>query len=39
MRLSDAGLRCPETKLVYLNHPPSPWPIEGATPAIARTDC
>ncbi len=25
MRLSDAGLRCRQTKAVYLNHRPPPW--------------
>src|SRR5258708_3029402 len=30
MRLSDAGMRCRGTKLIYLNHRPSPWPTEDA---------
>jgi len=32
MRLSDAGLRRPKTKLIYPNHRPPPWPNEDATP-------
>jgi hypothetical protein len=39
MRLSDAGLRRRQTKLVYLNHRLPPWLTEDASPAIARTDC
>jgi hypothetical protein len=26
MRLSDAGMRCRHTKLIYLNHRLPPWP-------------
>jgi hypothetical protein len=36
MRLSDARVRRRKTKLIYLNHPPSPWLTEDATAAIAR---
>jgi hypothetical protein len=32
MRLSDAGLRCRTTKLIYPDHRIPPWPTEGATP-------
>jgi len=32
MRLSDAGLRRRQTKLIYLDHRPPPWLIEDATP-------
>ena len=32
MRLSDAGLRQRQTKLLYLNHRPPPWLTEDATP-------
>jgi hypothetical protein len=32
MRLSDAGLRRPETKLIYPSHRLPPWPTEDATP-------
>jgi hypothetical protein len=32
MRLSDAGLRCRPTKLIYPNHRPPPWLTEDATP-------
>jgi hypothetical protein len=32
MRLSDAGLRRRQTKALYPNHQPPPWPTEGATP-------
>jgi len=31
MRLSDAGLRRRQTKLIYLNHRPPPWLTEDAT--------
>jgi hypothetical protein len=31
MRLSDAGHRCPKTKLIYLNHRLPPWLTEDAT--------
>ena len=31
MRLSDAGLRCRQTKLIYPNHRLPPWLTEGAT--------
>jgi hypothetical protein len=31
MRLSDAGLRQQEPKLIYLNHRPPPWLTEDAT--------
>jgi hypothetical protein len=37
MRLSDAGLRCRETKLLDLNHRYPLWLTEDDTPAIART--
>jgi hypothetical protein len=37
MRLSDAGLRCRQTKLIYPNHRLPPWLTKAATPAIART--
>src|SRR6202522_2328377 len=30
MRLSDARLRCRQTKLIYPNHRPPPWPNEAA---------
>jgi hypothetical protein len=30
MRLSDAGLRQRQTKLIYPNHRPPPWLIEDA---------
>jgi hypothetical protein len=30
MRLSDAGLRCCESKLLYPNHRLPPWPNEDA---------
>jgi hypothetical protein len=32
MRLSDAGLRRRQTKLIYPNHRPSPWSTEDAVP-------
>ncbi len=32
MRLSDAGLRYRQTKLVYPDHRLLPWPNEDATP-------
>jgi hypothetical protein len=32
MRLSDAGLRFQQTKLLYPDHLPSPWPTEDAAP-------
>jgi hypothetical protein len=32
MRLSDAGLRRRETKVIYLNHPLLPWLAEAAPP-------
>src|ERR1700683_8489 len=32
MRLSDAGLRCRETKLIYPNHRPPRWLTEDAAP-------
>jgi hypothetical protein len=32
MRLSDAGLRGPTTKLIYPHHRPAPWPIEDSAP-------
>jgi hypothetical protein len=32
MRLSDAGMRRPKTKLIYYNHKPSPWLTEDAPP-------
>src|SRR5882724_11558366 len=32
MRLSDAGLRCRQTKPIYRNHRSPPWPNEDATP-------
>jgi hypothetical protein len=32
MRLSDAGLRGRQTKLIYPNHRPPPWPNEDAAP-------
>jgi hypothetical protein len=38
MRLSDAGLRCRQTKLIYPNHRLTPWFIEAAGTAIARTE-
>ncbi len=38
MRLSDAGLRRSQTKVIYLDHRTSPWLIEDRDPAIARTD-
>jgi hypothetical protein len=31
MRLSDAGLRCRQTKVLYLNHRLPPWLTEAAT--------
>src|ERR1700722_10879498 len=31
MRLSDAGLRCRQMKLIYPNHRLPPWPNENAT--------
>ena len=31
MRLSDAGLRQPKTKLIYPDHRLPPWPNEDAT--------
>src|SRR6202034_4315718 len=31
MRLSDAGLRCRQTKLIYPNHRLPPWLTEDAT--------
>jgi hypothetical protein len=31
MRLSDAGVRCRQTKLIYPNHRPPLWPTEDAT--------
>jgi hypothetical protein len=31
MRLSDAGLRQRQTKALYLNHRPPPWPTEDVT--------
>jgi len=31
MRLSDAGLRCRQTKLIYPDHPFPPWRTEDAT--------
>ena len=31
MRLSDAGVRCRQTKLIYPDHRPSPWRTEDAT--------
>jgi hypothetical protein len=31
MRLSDAGLRCRQTKLIYPDHRPPPWLNEDAT--------
>jgi hypothetical protein len=37
MRLSDAGLRQRQTKLLYSNHRSPPWLKEDRTPAIART--
>ena len=39
MRLSDAGLRRSQTKLIYPDHRPPPWLTEDDTPVIARTDC
>ena len=30
MRLSDAGLRCRQTKLIHPDHRLSPWPTEDA---------
>jgi len=39
MRLSGAGVRRRQTKLLYLNHRLPPWLTEDATAAIARTDC
>src|ERR1700733_8475686 len=32
MRLSDAGLRRHQAKLIYPHHRPPPWPNEGAAP-------
>jgi hypothetical protein len=32
MRLSDAGLRRPQAKLIYADHRPSPWHTEDAAP-------
>jgi hypothetical protein len=32
MRLSDAGLRCRQTKLIYPDHRLPPWPNEDAIP-------
>jgi hypothetical protein len=32
MRLSDAGLRCRPTKLIYPDHRLPPWPTEDAAP-------
>src|SRR5258708_2066936 len=32
MRLSDAGLRCQPTKLIYPNHRFPPWLTEDSTP-------
>src|SRR5450631_4223745 len=32
MRLSDAGLRCRQTKLIYPNHRLPPWLTEDSTP-------
>jgi hypothetical protein len=32
MRLSDAGLRRRQTKLLYPNHRPPPWLTEDAAP-------
>jgi hypothetical protein len=32
MRLSDAGLRRHPTKLIYQDHPPSPWLAEDDAP-------
>jgi hypothetical protein len=32
MRLSDAGLQCQQTKLIYPDHPLRPWLTEDATP-------
>src|ERR1700683_4345460 len=32
MRLSDAGMRCRPTKLIYPDHPPTPWFSENTTP-------
>jgi hypothetical protein len=32
MRLSDAGLRCRPTKLIYTNHRLPPWPNGDAAP-------
>jgi hypothetical protein len=34
MRLSDAGLRRPPTKLLYLKHRSSPWLTEDASPRV-----
>jgi len=31
MRLRDAGLRQCQTKALYFNHRPSPWPTKDAT--------
>ena len=39
MRLSDAGLRRRQTKLIYPNHRFPPWLTEDTTPEIVRTDC
>ena len=39
MRLSGAGMRCRQSKLLYPNHRLSPSLIEEVTPAIAPTDC
>jgi hypothetical protein len=39
MRLSDARVRCWQSKLLYTTHRLPPWLTEDDTPAIARTDC
>ena len=31
MRLSDAGLHQRQTKALYFNHRPAPWPTEDAS--------
>jgi hypothetical protein len=36
IRLIDAGMRRHQTKLIYPQHPPSPWPTE-ATPTRDRS--
>src|ERR1700733_2708095 len=38
MRLSDAGMRRRQTKLIYPDHRLPPWLSEDTTPALARTD-